>query len=48
MRIWIGDEANGIQAETTINRTHAGSPQVAGRAHCGELAARDRATPVPR
>ena len=38
MRIWIGDEANGIQAETTINRTHAGSPQVAGRAHCGELA----------
>jgi hypothetical protein len=23
MRIWIGDEANGIQAETTINRTHA-------------------------
>jgi hypothetical protein len=23
MRIWIGDEANGIQAETTINRTPA-------------------------
>jgi hypothetical protein len=23
MRIWIGDEANGIQAETTINRTAA-------------------------
>jgi hypothetical protein len=23
MRVWIGDEANGIQAETTINRTAA-------------------------
>ena len=23
MRVWIGDEANGIQAETTINRTPA-------------------------
>jgi len=23
MRIWIGDEMNGIQAETTINRTRA-------------------------
>jgi hypothetical protein len=23
MRLWIGDEANGIQAETTINRTAA-------------------------
>src|ERR1700730_4090383 len=23
MRIWIGDEINGIRAETTINRTHA-------------------------
>jgi hypothetical protein len=23
MRVWIGDEANGIQAETTINRTVA-------------------------
>jgi hypothetical protein len=23
MRVWIGDEANGIQAETTINRTRA-------------------------
>jgi hypothetical protein len=21
MRVWIGDEANGIQSETTINRT---------------------------
>jgi hypothetical protein len=23
MRVWIGDEANGIQAEATINRTPA-------------------------
>jgi hypothetical protein len=23
MRVWIGDELNGIQAETTINRTAA-------------------------
>jgi hypothetical protein len=23
MRVWIGDEANGIQVETTINRTRA-------------------------
>jgi hypothetical protein len=23
MRVWIGDEANGIQAETAINRTRA-------------------------
>ena len=23
MRVWIGDEANGIQAETAINRTAA-------------------------
>jgi hypothetical protein len=23
MRVWIGDEANGIQAEKTINRTRA-------------------------
>jgi hypothetical protein len=23
MRVWIGDEVNGIQAETTINRTAA-------------------------
>jgi hypothetical protein len=23
MRVWIGDEANGIQAEATINRTAA-------------------------
>jgi hypothetical protein len=23
MRVWIGDEINGIQAETTINRTAA-------------------------
>jgi hypothetical protein len=23
MRVWIGDEANGIKAETTINRTAA-------------------------
>jgi hypothetical protein len=23
MRVWMGDEMNGIQAETTINRTHA-------------------------
>jgi hypothetical protein len=25
MRVWIGDEANGIQAETTINRTAVAS-----------------------
>jgi hypothetical protein len=24
MRVWIGDAANGIQSETTINRTGAG------------------------
>jgi hypothetical protein len=24
MRVWIGDESNGIQSETTINRTGAG------------------------
>ena len=24
MRVWIGDESNGIQSETTLNRTSAG------------------------
>lgn len=24
MRVWIGDERNGIQSETTLNRTGAG------------------------
>jgi len=41
MRVWIGDQSNGIQSETTINRTanFAAPPQVAGRGHCSELAA---------
>jgi hypothetical protein len=43
MRVWIGDEMNGIQAETTMNRTRC-PPQVAGRALrckalCSKLAA---------
>jgi hypothetical protein len=47
MRVWIGDEANGIQAETTINRTAAARLKWP-EGLCGELATRDRATPVPR
>jgi hypothetical protein len=31
MRIWIGDEANGIQAETTINRAGAFAAPASGR-----------------
>jgi hypothetical protein len=27
VRVWIGDEANGIQAETTINHTRAARPK---------------------
>jgi hypothetical protein len=39
MRVWIGDEMNGIQAETTINRTAAArlkwpeGPSAASRLH---------------
>ena len=38
MRVWMGDEMNGIQAETVINRTAATPVKLARRAHCGELA----------
>jgi len=38
MRVWIGDEANGIQAETTINRTAAAQEFVAAESPL-ELAA---------
>jgi hypothetical protein len=41
MRVWIGDEANGIQSETTINRTanFAAPRKWPEGGHCGELAA---------
>jgi hypothetical protein len=43
MRVWIGDEMNGIRAQTVINRT-AVARLKARRALCGELATRDCAT----
>jgi hypothetical protein len=48
MRVWIGDEANGIQAETTINRTAAARLKWPEGLNCGELAARDCNATVPR
>ena len=48
MRVWIGDEVNGIQAETVFTRMGFDRTHVARGSHSGELAIRDRSTSVPR